>query len=70
MVAEKSVCSDISFLLNELPNEKLRVEEIELELIMSDVAIRYLGALIFFAKFHGYCLQGGYFLGKNKFKKQ
>ena len=27
----------------------MRVEKIELELIMSDVAIRYLGALIFFA---------------------
>ena len=26
----------------------MRVEKIELELIMSDVAIRYLGALIFF----------------------
>ena len=27
----------------------MRVEKIELELIMSDVAIKYLGALIFFA---------------------
>ena len=51
----------------------MRVEKIELELIMSDVAIRYLGALIFFAnlkKNHGNCLQGGYFLVKYKFINQ
>ena len=51
----------------------MRVEKIEPKLIMSDVAIRYLGALIFFAnlkKNHGYCLQGGYFLVKYKFINQ
>ena len=40
---------------------------------MSDVAIRYIGALIFFCQFekkHGYCLQGGYFLVKYKFINQ
>ena len=49
VVAVISVCSDISFPLKELPNEKMRVEKIERELIMSDIAIRYLGALVFFA---------------------
>ena len=67
VVAEISVCSDTAFQLKDVPNAKIRVEKIELELIMSDVAIRYLGALIFFAnlkKNHGYCLPGGYLLVK------
>ena len=32
-----------------IAKRKMRVEKIELELIMSDIAIRYLGALIFFS---------------------
>ena len=49
VVAEISVCSDISLQLKELPKQKIRVGKIELKLIMSDVAVRDLGALIFFA---------------------
>ena len=69
VVAEISVCSDISFPLKELPNEKIRVEKIELELIMSDVAIRYLGALIFFANLKKImftvCRAGTFYLSTN-----
>ena len=37
------------FSIKRTTKRKIRVEKIELELIMSDVAIRYLGALIVFA---------------------
>ena len=48
MVAELSVRSD-AFFIKRIAKRKKRVEKIELELIMSDFAIGYLGALIFFA---------------------
>ena len=48
VVAEISVCSDIVF-INRIAEQKIRVEKIELELIMSDIAIGYLGALTFLA---------------------
>ena len=51
----------------------MSVEKIELEFIISDVAIRYLGALIFFAnlKKKTWLLSaGGYFRIKYKFINQ
>ena len=48
VVVKISVCSDI-FPIKRIAKRKIRVEKIELELIMSDIAIGYLGALIFFA---------------------
>ena len=48
MVAEISMRSD-AFFIKIIAKRKIRVEKIELELIMSDIAIGYLGALIFFA---------------------
>ena len=66
-------CSDFFFIKKSIAKRKIRVEKIELELIMSDIAIGYLGALIFFAKYeknHGYCPQGGYFLVKHTFINQ
>ena len=43
-----SGCSDI-FVIKRIAKRTKRVEKIELELIKSDIAIGYLGALIFFA---------------------
>ena len=43
-----SVCSDI-FFIKIFAKRKIRLKKIEPELIMSDIAIGYLGALIFFA---------------------
>ena len=71
VVAKISVCSD--FFIKRIAKRKIRVENIELELIMSDIVIGYLGALIFFAnmkKKHGYCPQGGFFIVKYKFINQ
>ena len=48
VVTEIYVCSDKKISIKRIAKRKIRVEKIELELIMSDVAIRYLGALIFF----------------------
>ena len=66
------MCSDF-FFIKRVVKRKISVEKIELESIMSDIAIGYLGALIFFCqyeKFHGYSPQGGYFLVKYKFINQ
>ena len=57
----------------DLNSTDAKTPKIELEIIMSDVAIRYLGALIFFCqfeRFHGYYLQGQYFPVKYKFINQ
>ena len=48
MVVDILVRSD-AFYIQIIAKRKIRVEKIELELIMSDIAIGYLGALIFFA---------------------
>ena len=48
MVAGISGCSDI-FVNKRFAKRKIRVEKIELELIMSDIVMGHLGALIFFA---------------------
>ena len=65
VVAEISVCSDF-FSIKRIAKRKIRVEKIELELIMRDIAIGYLARCsdLFcqFEKCHGYCLQGWYFL--------
>ena len=42
VVAEIFLCSDI-FSIKRIAKQKIRVEKIELEVIMSDVAIEYLG---------------------------
>ena len=69
VVADISVCSDVYFPLKELPNEKIGVEKIELELSMSGVAIRYLGALIFMANLKTFmvtvCRAGTFYLSTN-----
>ena len=57
----------------DLNSTDAKTPKIELELIMSDVAIRYLGALILFGQFeifHGNYLQDGYFPVKYKFINQ
>ena len=43
------MCALIFFFIKRIAKRKIMVEKIELELIMSDMAIGYLGALIFFA---------------------
>ena len=48
VVAGISECSDI-FVIKRIAKRKIRVEKVELEVIMSDIAIGYLGALIIFA---------------------
>ena len=48
MVAGISVCSVI-FFIKRISKRKIRVEKMELELIVSDIAMGYLGALIFFS---------------------
>ena len=48
VAAEISGCSDF-FFIKRIAERKIRVEKIELELTMSDIAIGYLGALIFLA---------------------
>ena len=57
----------------DLNSTDAKTPKIELELIMSDVAIRYLGALIFLVNlkyFDGNYLQDGYFPVKYKFINQ
>ena len=49
----------------DLNSTDVKTPKIELEIIMSDVAIRYLGAFCQFENFHVYYLQGG--LVKYKF---
>ena len=46
VVAGISGCSDI-FVIKRISKQKIRVEKIKIKLIMSDIAIGYLGALIF-----------------------
>ena len=46
VVAGISGCSDI-IVIKRIAKRKIRVEKVELELIMSDITIGYLGALIF-----------------------
>ena len=43
------MCSDIFFIIKKIAKRKIRVEKIELELIMSEITIGYLAALIPFA---------------------
>ena len=58
------------FFIKRIAKRKIRLKKIELELIVSDIAIGFLGALILFAKFHGYCPQSGFYLVKYKFINQ
>ena len=63
------MCAPIFVFTKRTAKRKLRVEKIDLELIMSDIAIGYLGgALIFFAnlKYSRLLCKGGYFLVKYK----
>ena len=48
MWSQGYLCALIFIFIKRIAKRKIRVEKIELELIMSDIAIRYLGALIFF----------------------
>ena len=43
------MCALIFLFIKRIAKLKIKVEKIELELIMSDVTVRYLGALILFA---------------------
>ena len=43
------LCALIYVFIKGIAKQKIRVEKIELESIMSDIAIGYLGALIFFS---------------------
>ena len=43
------MCALIFLFIKRIAKLKIRVEKIELELIMRNVAVRYLGALILFA---------------------
>ena len=62
LVAGISGCSD-SFVIKRLAKQKNRVEKIELELIMSDIAIgksRCSDLFCHYDNVHGYCPHGGY----------
>ena len=49
MCSQEYLCALIFCFIKRIAKRKKRVEKIELELVMSDFAIGYLDALIFFA---------------------